>query len=163
MKLYEVAGNKSAEDVLEQFECQQAADYGHKLIQAFGEPDGVMYNQLYWKEGDQMKHIVLKDEQVEHSFPKEHLDFVYSSWEIEVPDHLHSLFAHVSGSIIIDGLKNLVTARCGTLHANAVTLQFVKDVIDQKAPQQFDQAKQEYANRITSGQAPQWYSNTVGD
>lgn len=163
MKLMEIVGDMDAKDVLEQFECEQASDYGFKLIEAFGQPDGAMYNQLYWKKADQMRHITLKDEQIEHNFPKEHLDFVYSSWEMEVPEHLHSLFAYVTGSIIIDGLKSLVTARCGTLHANATTLQFVKDVIDGKAPQQLEEAKQEYADRIKSGQAPQWYPNTVGD
>lgn len=165
MKLQELfeAEQITPEEALDNFKHKDAAEYGRKMLKVFGEPDGVTPNCLYWDSGDGMKNIRLKDESVSHSFPKPHKDYVYSDQEIEVPSHLYSLFAHVSGSIIIDGLKDLVSARCGGLMANAITLQFVKDVVNGKAPQSFDGAKDEYAKRIKAWKGPSWYKNKMGD
>ena len=55
-------------------------------------------------------------------------------------------FAGVTGSIIVDGLKGEVTARCGDTVANDVTLNFVLDCINGKA----EPSKEEYGNRILS-------------
>jgi hypothetical protein len=46
-----------------------------------------------------------------------------------IPTQLFEDFAKVTGSIIIDGLKGTVTARCGDLVANDVTIKFVLDVV----------------------------------
>ena len=53
-------------------------------------------------------------------------------------------FAGVTGSIIVDGLKGEVTARCGDTVANDVTLNFVLDCINGNAIP----SKEEYAKRI---------------
>lgn len=161
MKLVEVCNNTFL--ALKNFNHQDAVDYSKKMIEVFGDPDGVMFNQLYWKEVDDMKDVIVKDEKIEHNFPEKHYDFIYSSHQIEVPQHLYDIFAFVSGSIIVDGLKNLVTARCGTLYANAITLQFVKDVINNTDLQQKQKAKDEYANRIKSGTKPEWFNNSLGE
>ena len=50
----------------------------------------------------------------------------------------------MTGSIIVDGLKGEVTARCGDLVANDITLQFVLDSINGK----IEPTKDEYAKRI---------------
>lgn len=165
MKLVELfeAEQATPEEALDSFKHKDAADYGRKMIEVFGEPDGVTYDCLYWKKLDGMLNVRLKDESIAHSFPAKHRDFVYSDHEIEVPEHLYSVFAHVTGSIIIDGLKNLVSARCGNLFANAITLQFVKDVVDGNAPQTPEQAKEEYAKRIKGGKKPKWFKNTAKD
>ena len=55
-------------------------------------------------------------------------------------------FAGVTGSIIVDGLKGEVTARCGDTVANDVTLNFVLDCINGKT----EPSKEEYGNRILS-------------
>ena len=53
-------------------------------------------------------------------------------------------FAKVTGSIIIDGLKGTVTARCGDLVANDVTINFVLDVVAGKT----EPSRDEYKKRI---------------
>ena len=52
--------------------------------------------------------------------------------------------AKCSGSILIDHLKNEVGARCGSLTANAVTLNFVLDVVAGRT----EPTKDEYEGRI---------------
>ena len=57
---------------------------------------------------------------------------------------LFKQFAGVTGSIIIDGLKGTITARCGDLVANDITINFVLDVVAGKIKPD----KEEYAKRI---------------
>ena len=58
-----------------------------------------------------------------------HYDFVYSYIDLEIHEDLSDELAKCSGSILIDHLKNEVGARCGSLTANAVTLNFCLDVV----------------------------------
>jgi len=151
------------EESLKKFKHKDAAKYGETLIKTFGEPATVGAGVLMWDSADGMENIVLKDESVKHDFPKPHRDYVYSSQKITVPNDLYNVFGYVTGSIIIDGLKKTVTARCGGLKANAITLQFVKDVINGDVPQKRIEAKKEYANRIKKWENPSWYKNKTGD
>ena len=74
--------------------------------------------------------------------------------EMKVPSDMLDTLGHVTGSIIYDGLKETVTARCGSLEANALTLQFVKDVVSGKVENDNDIAKRTYADRIKNGPFP---------
>ena len=97
-------------------------------------------------------HIV--DESVKHSFPAAHRDYVYTTYSVpewqqdegkhNIDTELFKQFAGVTGSIIIDGLKGTVTARCGDLVANDITINFVLDVVRGKV----EPKKDEYAKRI---------------
>ena len=98
--------------------------------------------------------VYIVDESVKHSFPADHRDFVYTTysvpeWQQDKGKHiidtdLFEKFAGVTGSIIIDGLKGTVTARCGDLVANDKTINFVLDVVRGKT----EATKDEYAKRI---------------
>ena len=98
--------------------------------------------------------VYIVDESVKHSFPADHRDYVYTiysvpEWQQDKGKHiidteLFKQFAGVTGSIIIDGLKGTVTARCGDLVANDITINFVLDVVRGKAKPE----KEEYAKRI---------------
>lgn len=151
------------EEALKGFKHRDAAKYGEHMLKVFGEPESIGTGMLYWKKLDGMQDVTLIDESVPHDFPTTHRDYVYSSWKLKVPEHLYSVFAHVTGSIIIDGLRELVTARCGGLLANAITLQFVKDVVNGDAPTTAEQAKKEYAERIKAWKAPSWFNNKLKD
>jgi hypothetical protein len=54
------------------------------------------------------------------------------------------VLAESSESILLDLLKNEVSARCATLSANAVTLNYVLDVVSERVKG----SKKEYENRI---------------
>ena len=165
MKLSELVESEqlTPEDALKGFKHRDAAKYGERMLKVLGEPESVGTGMLYWKEFNSMLKPTLLDESITHNFPTSHKDYVYSSWKIKVPEHLYSVFAHVTGSVIIDGLRELVTARCGGLLANAITLQFVKDVVEGDAPQSPEQAKEEYSKRIKAWKSPSWYKNEMKD
>ena len=165
MRAYELFESEqlTPEDALKGFKHRDAAKYGKKMLDVLGDPESVGTGMLYWKKFDGMLEPTLIDESIPHSFPKAHKDYVYSGMTIEVPEQFYSLFAHVTGSILIDGLKKRVTARCGALIANAITLQFVKDVVAGDAPQSPNEAKEEYSKRIKAWKGPSWYKNKIKD
>ena len=142
-------------------------EYAKKLIDVLGEPDEITSKRLIWTgkgaKKAKAKRIMIVDESVKHEFPADHRDYVYTTKTMEVPHKLHSVFAYVTGSIIIDGLKKEVTARCGKLVANGVTLGFVEDVKKGKVSKEPKKAKKEYARRINAHDVPNWYKDVFGD
>ena len=71
----------------------------------------------------------LKDERVEHCVPKPHTDFFYTTIKVFVPKDKVLLVQSISGSVMLDLLKNTATARCGSTNANYATLRTVVDVL----------------------------------
>ena len=125
---------------------KEAVSYSKYLEKHFGSPDEMTNEQTVWHNIDGFKRVVCRDEYILHGSPKPHYDFVYSYIDLEVPEELSDELAKCSGSILIDHLKNEVGARCGSLTANAVTLNFCLDVVAGRA----EPVKEEYERRIIS-------------
>ena len=123
---------------------QESADYSKHLEKTFGAPDEMTDEQTVWHNVDGFKRIVCRDEYILHGSPAPHYDFIYCYIDLEVPEDLSDELAKCSGSILIDHLKNEVGARCGSLTANATTLNFVLDVVAGRA----EPVKEEYEKRI---------------
>ena len=146
----------------------EAADYSEFLEKTFGEPDEATDEQTVWHNIDGFKRVVVRDEYILHGSPAPHYDFVYSYVDLEVPEELSDELAKCSGSILIDHLKNEVGARCGSLTANAVTLNFVLDVVAGRT----EPSKEEYEDRILSMKdmfkrgmkfSLEWWPDEAGD
>jgi len=105
------------------------AQYAWHLTKTFGDPHDATYDLIIWHDQDGFKRIEIKDEYVMHISPTPHYDYCYSYIDLKVPHKLSSDLAECSESILIDHLKNEVGARCASLAANAVTLNFVMDVV----------------------------------
>jgi hypothetical protein len=103
------------------------------LVSELGEPSYVVNKKngiVVWdqsspnkKWGNWIVEHYLKDEKVQHT------DFFYTTVKIFVPVDKVPLVQSISGSVILDLLKNTVTARCGSTKANYGTLRTVVDVI----------------------------------
>jgi len=162
---------KSPQQIQEQakgvFKNKDADEYLKELTELLGEPTyasdkehgwyGVTLPKKYGKYTmltTQVDKVHIVDESVPHSFPAQHRDYVYTTYSVpewKPKDGKHTIdtdlfkqFAGVTGSIIIDGLKGSVTARCGDLVANDITINFVLDVVRGKV----EPNKEEYAKRI---------------
>ena len=150
---------------------EKAQKYASILLEKYGD-DGEKYDTTFgdsmimWKDVElideenyqykvkKIDKLYVIDESIAHSFPAEHTDYVYSTLKIPqiqakdgvstIKPELVGKFAGVTGSIIVDGLKGEVTARCGDLVANDVTLNFVLDSIDGK----IEPSKETYAKGI---------------
>tara|TARA_Y100001937_G_scaffold89412_1_gene120914 strand:+ start:1 stop:1080 length:1080 start_codon:yes stop_codon:yes gene_type:complete len=155
------------EDSLKNWKHEDAKGYAEKLIKEYGQPDEVTETMLKWNKlgsfgkGEMETYIV--DESIPHAFPKPHRDYVYTVMKIKVPSDMLDTLGHVTGSIIYDGLKETVTARCGSLYANAATMGFVRDMVDGKVPVKDGPAKKEYAERITKDPLPKFYDNRMNE
>lgn len=134
------------------WDSREAAKYVLEMCEYYGLPDYVTPNVKNYPGGccwiniAGVDKVKVMDEAIKHDFPMPHVDFVYSTIYLDKKlkaSHIGD-FAAVTGSILCDKLKNQVTARCGKLIKNAVTLQFVRDVIAGKA----DAKKAEYSKRI---------------
>lgn len=144
---------------LDSWSHRDAANYARKLVGVYGPPNEISERQAYWINTSPFSEIYVKNESIPHNFPTSHMDFVYSSIVVEVPKGKIATLAGVSGSIIIDRLKMQVTARCGNLIKNAITLGFVQDVVAGIVP--VTGAKSEYAKRIKNNLIPSWYKNAM--
>ena len=157
---------KKIHPLVSDWENQKAQAYASVLIEKYGEPKVKGGKMLLWEDvtlinEEKYQYKVKKidkmyiiDESIPHSFPADHIDYCYSTLkipQIEAKDGASTIkpelvgkFAGVTGSIIVDGLKGEVTARCGDLVANDITLNFVLDSIDGK----IEPSKEAYAKGI---------------
>lgn len=133
-------------DPLSQWENEEPVSYVKHLTKFFGTPDELTNHRAVWYNKDGFKRIEVLDEYILHSSPVPHYDYVYSFVDLKVPHDLSNALFDSSESILIDHLKGEVGGRCASLSANAATIQYVIDVVEQNvAP-----SKQEYERRIKS-------------
>ena len=162
-----LAEEMKPEDSLSKWKHDDAKGYAEKLIKKYGQPDEVTETMLKWNslgsfgKGERETYII--DESIPHAFPKPHRDYVYTVMNIKVPSDMLDTLGHVTGSIIYDGLKEEVTARCGSLYANAATLGFVRDMVEGKVTTDKDGAKKEYADRIAKDPLTKTYDNKMDE
>jgi hypothetical protein len=149
------------------FKNESADTYLQELLELLGEPTYKSSKEYGWYNPTLPKQygkytmlttkvdkVFIIDEAIPHSFPADHIDFCYTTYTVpewKPKDGKHTIdvelfkqFAGVTGSIIIDGLKGTVTARCGDLVANDITINFVLDVVAGKIKPD----KEEDAKRI---------------
>lgn len=140
--IFETRNNK----LLNQWQNQTPVDYAKKLMKYFGEPEELTKYRAIWHQNDGFKRIEIIDEYVLHPSPSPHYDFVYSYVDLKVPQKYARGIAESSESILVDYLKGEVGARCGSLSANAVTINYVMDVVSKG----LTPSKKEYEKRINS-------------
>ena len=133
------------------------------LTKKLGAPDEITDNRAVWYDKDGFKRIEVMDEYILHCCPAPHYDFVYSTIDLHVPKKFVRVLAESSESILLDLLKNEVSARCATLSANAVTLNYVLDVVSGRV----EGGKEEYETRIKQlyknklNPDPEWWPDTT--
>ena len=132
--------------ILSQWKNDEPAGYVKQLAKFFKNPDELTHMRAVWYNKDGFKRIEVLDEFILHSSPLPHYDYVYSYVDLKVPHNLSDVLAKSSESILIDHLKGEVGARCASLSANAVTLQYVMDVVEGN----IRPSKSEYEKRIKS-------------
>jgi hypothetical protein len=154
-----------SKDLLLLWENQEPVRFTRSLTKQFGKPDEQTSSQAVWFAKDGFKRIVVKDEYVMHCCPGPHYDFVYSTIDLHVPKKFVRVLAESSESIILDLLKNEVTARCASLSPNAVTINYVIDVVTGRV----EGSKDEYETRIKSlwkgklAPDPEWWPDSTNE
>lgn len=135
-------GPEYMENVLATWENDEPTEYIVHLSKSFGMPDELTGERAVWYNKDGFKRIEVLDEYILHTSPSPHYDYVYSYVDLKVPHELADDFANSSESILLDFLKNEVGGRCASLTANAVTIQYVIDVVSGNVGPSPDEYKQ---------------------
>jgi len=148
---------------LAQWRNQEPVLFVKSLIKKLGQPNELTENRAVWYDKDGFKRIEVLDEYVLHCCPEPHYDFVYSTVDLHVPKKFVRVLAESSESILLDLLKNEVSARCATLSANAVTLNYVLDVVSgrvQGSKEEYEKRiKQLYKNKLNPD--PEWWPDVT--
>ena len=148
---------------LAQWRNQEPVAFVKSLTKKLGQPDEMTENRAVWYDKDGFKRIEVLDEYVLHCCPEPHYDFVYSTVDLHVPKKFVRVLAESSESILLDLLKNEVSARCATLSANAVTLNYVLDVVSgrvQGSKEEYEsRIKQLYKNKLNPD--PEWWPDVT--
>ena len=148
---------------LSQWRNEEPVTFVKSLTKKLGQPDELTENRAVWYDKDGFKRIEVLDEYILHCCPEPHYDFVYSTVDLHVPKKFVRVLAESSESILLDLLKNEVSARCATLSANAVTLNYVLDVVSERVEGGKDEyekrIKQLYKNKLNPD--PEWWPDTT--
>jgi len=148
---------------LAQWRNEEPVTFVKSLTKKLGQPDELTENRAVWYDKDGFKRIEVKDEYILHCCPAPHYDYVYSTVDLHVPKKFVRVLAESSESILLDLLKNEVSARCATLSANAVTLNYVLDVVSERVQggkEEYEKRiKQLYKNKLNPD--PEWWPDTT--
>ena len=148
---------------LAQWRNDEPVTFVKSLTKKLGQPDELTDNRAVWYDKDGFKRIEVLDEYILHCCPEPHYDFVYSTIDLHVPKKFVRVLAESSESILLDLLKNEVSARCATLSANAVTLNYVLDVVSERVEGGKDEyekrIKQLYKNKLNPD--PEWWPDVT--
>ena len=155
-KSLQMSEQSAAERSLSRWVNEPAAKYAMLLINRYGQPDGVTSDMVVWNDRiSKFDSVYVKDEYIYHESPSPHYDYAYSTLEIHVPEDLMPAVAAASESIIVDQLKDTVTARCADIYANAITLGFVQKLVAGKVSP--ENSKEEYEHHIKNKIFPKWF------
>jgi hypothetical protein len=152
-----------SQNPLAQWNNDEPRDFVRQLTKKLGAPAELTKERAVWYDRDGFKRIEVQDEYILHCCPAPHYDFVYSTIDLHVPKKYVRVLAESSESILLDLLKNEVTARCATLSANAVTLNYVLDVVSGRvagSKAEYERRiKQLYKNRLNPD--PEWWPDVT--
>ena len=148
---------------LTQWRNDEPMEFVKSLTKKLGQPDELTANRAVWYDQDGFKRIEVMDEYTLHCCREPHYDFVYSTIDLHVPKKFVRVLAESSESILLDLLKNEVSARCATLSANAVTLNYVLDVVSGRVvgskAEYETRIKQLYKNKLNPD--PEWWPDVT--
>lgn len=161
MRIIEIL--QESKNPLAQWRNEEPVAFVKSLTKQFGAADELTANRAVWYDRDGFKRIEVQDEYILHCCPAPHYDFVYSTIDLHVPKKHVRVLADSSESIMLDLLKNEVSARCATLSANAVTLNYVLDVVSERVKggkEEYEsRIKQLYKNKLNPD--PEWWPDTT--
>ena len=159
---------KESVDMYSQWSNKEPVEYSKYLTKHFGAPEELTEKRAVWYDKDGFKRIEVLDEYILHASPLPHYDFVYCYVDLKVPHNLANKLAESSESITVDFLKNEVGARCASLTANAVTLNYVLEVVEGRvkpSKEVYESQIKSMKNMFSSGKKYEldWWPDESGD
>lgn len=137
----------SAQDVLGDWRSRPR-ERAMQLVEKYGQPDEICSNSLTWHNKGPWKRIVLRNEEIQHNFPKPHSDFLEQVIDYRVPLERLSDLGRFDGSVLVDRTKGEMSARCDQETANLLALNLAHDIADGR--RSVEDARKEYTTQMMS-------------
>lgn len=116
-----------------------------RLVETYGDPDEATSSVLTWHaKAKPWKRTVLSRQQATHDFPSTHQDFVQQTIDFRVPVDKVADLAAYDRSVIVDGTRGELSARCGGTSLNFLAINLAVDLIEGR--RSVDEARSAYAD-----------------
>jgi len=116
------------------------------VIAKYGMPQEATAMRLVWHNNGPWKRTELVNEEIPHSFPKQHPDMLKQTISYQVPTDKFDELAEYDGSVIAERTKGEISARCDKEEANFLALNLADDIV--KGKKSVKDARKFYAETI---------------
>jgi hypothetical protein len=103
-----------------------------KLLAKYGPPNEATSSMLVWNNNGPWKRTILYRQEIPHSFPEPHTDFLQQTVDYRVPADKFDDLAKFDGSVIAERTKGEISARCDMEELNMLALNLADDVVTGK-------------------------------
>lgn len=110
-------------------EAKQAA---RKLIEKYGQPNGVLDDRLIWINNGQFKQTLVYRDGVEHNFPSRHMDYVKQTIAVKVPANKIGDLEKFDGSLSYERTRGLLSCEDQSEDRNFLAFNLANDIIKGK-------------------------------
>jgi hypothetical protein len=136
---------ESIERVIDNWRSQPR-ETAHRLLNKYGRPDELCDNMAIWHSKGPWKRIVLRNEEIDHQFPRPHRDCLECVIDYRVPVDKMCDLGRFDGSILYDRTKGEMSARCDSEEANVLALNLAHEIITNQ--RSVEDARREFGNQI---------------
>lgn len=113
------------------------------MMKKHGPPDQITSDILVWNNNGPWKKTILFKEEVPHDFPKSHTDLLQKFIDYKTPIDKFEDLAQYDGSVIAEGTKGELSARCDKEEMNFLALNLANDAATGKKT--VEEARKYYA------------------
>lgn len=146
----------SAQEVIQDWP-DTSNEVAGKMIEKYGEPDGVTDTMLIWHDNGPWVRTIVHKEEVQHNFPVPHQDVLEQFINYEVPAENFSDLAKYDGSVVAYRTNGEISARCDKEGANILALNLANDIIE--GERSIEEARAFYAQtiqQVKQGETPEY-------
>jgi hypothetical protein len=101
-----------------------------KLLDHYGPPNEATPTKLFWYRTGPWARIELTADEILHSFPTTHTDFLTQYVDYPIKAERAAELVEFDGSVIVDRTAGQLGGRCDSEAANTVTLNLAVDIIE---------------------------------
>lgn len=124
------------------------------VIAKYGMPQEATEMRLVWHNNGHWKRTELVNEEIPHSFPKQHPDMLKQTISYQVPIDKFDDLAEYDGSVIVERTKGEISARCDKEEANFLALNLADDIV--KGKKSVKEARKFYAASVLEMKNPEY-------
>lgn len=118
------------------------------MVEKYGLPNEATQSMLIWYNNGPWKRSIIYREEIEHKFPKPHVDVLEQFVDLKVPAEKGDDLLKYDGSVIVERTKGEISARCDKEEMNFLAINLAKEIIDGK--KNVESARNEYAKSAMS-------------